>query len=346
MNFKLKSYQKFRVKDYDHFIIAGDIGGTNTRIGFVGVKRKKFDVLFSLNYPSNSFNSLSLVLKHAKKTARDSIGIKIKSVALACAGPIMKNRNFCEMTNTSWNVDRKKLRTQTRMNILPLINDLEAIGHSLNYLDKGDLLKITSAKQDLMGNKIVIAAGTGLGKCKVYHLDNKTVTIPSEFGHHTFSASSKEDMKIVEFIRSHKRIRSQIESEQLISGKGIENLYDYYANRMKSPFKKEINLSSPRAPIIAKYKKRDPACRAALNAFTKYYARFAKNSALDDLPLGGLYITGTIAQENQDIFGHAFKKEFFTSETHQKLLKSIPIFVILNDDAGLTGAASFAANEV
>jgi glucokinase len=346
MNVKLKRHQEFKIKNYDFFVIGADIGGTNTRIGFAGVRRKRFELLFSLTYPSDGIHSLSFVLKHAKKTAKEGFGIKVKIVCLACAGPITKERNFCEMTNVDWNIDRKKLRRQTVLNILPLINDLEAVSHSLPYLENRYLLRVHSGRQEKNGRRTVVATSTGLGKCMIYKEKNKDILVSSEFGNNDFSVIDKEDLKLAEFIKKSRRIKNSIQYEDVISGPGIENIYEFLSQRKKSKFRKEIESAPIKNAAIFYYQKRDPICRKTIKLFTKYYGRFIKNVVFDDLPLGGIYLMGGIPNNHPDLFGYEFTKEYTKSARHQKLLKSIPIFVILDDDAGLKGAAAFAANEV
>jgi len=79
-----------------------------------------------------------------------------------------------------------------------------------------------------------------------------------------------------------------------------------------------------------------------MKRYSIYFSRFVKNAAFSDLPLGGIYIGGGIAANNPELIGKDFLKEFLASETHQKLLKALPIYIILNDDAGLIGAAAVA----
>jgi len=77
--------------------------------------------------------------------------------------------------------------------------------------------------------------------------------------------------------------------------------------------------------------------------FTLFYARCAKNFALNTLATGGLYIAGGIASKNKKIFtSKIFKDEFENAYRRADVLKSIPISIIVNYNVSLYGAC-FAA---
>jgi glucokinase len=79
--------------------------------------------------------------------------------------------------------------------------------------------------------------------------------------------------------------------------------------------------------------------------FKRAYANFAKNTALDGLALGGVYIAGGIAPKNKEIFDKEFVKIFEYSHKMGHVLKKIPIYLILNYDIGLLGAGFFGAKQ-
>ena len=70
----------------------------------------------------------------------------------------------------------------------------------------------------------------------------------------------------------------------------------------------------------------------------KFYARAARNFALDTLARGGLYIAGGIAAKNRDSFSD-FMTEFVKNEVYKELLSNIPIYLITNYDISLIGSA-------
>lgn len=145
--------------------------------------------------------------------------------------------------------------------------------------------------------------------------------------------------------------------EDVLSGRGIELLYEFFTRKSGRKFfssraserASEILKSkeNERAALISKYRTTDRACAEAFRLFVVFYARCAKNFALECLPTGGLYIAGGIAAKNKDIFSRQnsqFLAEFEKApEPYNNILKSIPLFVITDYNAGLYGAC-FAAN--
>jgi len=90
----------------------------------------------------------------------------------------------------------------------------------------------------------------------------------------------------------------------------------------------------------------DEACRETYRLFTKFYARCAKNFALDILAEGGLYIYGGIAVKNKEIFtSKDFVNEFEKSHRRVEIIKKIPINLIINYDLGLYGACYAAIHQ-
>ncbi len=85
-------------------------------------------------------------------------------------------------------------------------------------------------------------------------------------------------------------------------------------------------------------------CVQALDLFVSLYGSEAGNLALKVLATGGIYLGGGIAPKIVDkLRGSSFLKAFSTKGRMSHLLKAIPVRVILNDKAGLLGAAHCAA---
>ena len=85
-------------------------------------------------------------------------------------------------------------------------------------------------------------------------------------------------------------------------------------------------------------------CSRALDLFVSLYAAEAGNLALKLLATGGVYLGGGIAPK---ILSRLRKPEFVRSFSDKgrmrELLETIPVSVILNDEAALLGAARYAA---
>jgi glucokinase len=153
-------------------------------------------------------------------------------------------------------------------------------------------------------------------------------------------------MQLINFIKNQRKISNPVIYEDVLSGRGLVNIYDFIKNLQKykySKFTKEIDNSNDKAALISKYKNLDDTCKETFRYFTKYYARCAKNFVLDNMALGGLYIAGGIASKNNDIFSSSdFINEFENSFSRRDVLKNISIYVVTNYDISLIGSC-FAA---
>ena len=76
--------------------------------------------------------------------------------------------------------------------------------------------------------------------------------------------------------------------------------------------------------------------------YARFYARCAKDFALNALAVGGVYIAGGIAAKNLPMFElPAFMKEFVNCGKQQALLQEIPVYVITDYNVSLYGAAQY-----
>ncbi len=89
----------------------------------------------------------------------------------------------------------------------------------------------------------------------------------------------------------------------------------------------------------------EPACIDTLDCFTRNYGAEAGNLALKMLALGGVYIGGGIAPKMMPkMQSNLFLDAFINKGRLSPLLKSTPVYVILNDKTALQGAAWYAAH--
>jgi glucokinase len=312
--------------------LCADIGGTNANFGIVRYKGKKPEInLIKHICTSSADNFLDLVngyLDEIKKKLN-----KIPKVAcFAAAGPVKDDK--IKMTNTNLVIDKKELKRKTPLKKILLINDFDAIGYAINILKKKDLVILNKGRPVKKGVKALIGAGTGLGKNILVYDEELKIYVPhsSEGGHSDFPILNKEELNLVEFIKKNKKFK-RIYYEDLVSGKGLENIYSYLT---KIKFKKAVKL---KALDISKTRKINPCSKETYKWFVKFYARAARNFSLEVLPFGGLYIGGGIAANNYDAFYKEFMKEFVNHDKFRDLLKDIPVYVIKNYDVSLIGAA-------
>jgi len=201
-------------------------------------------------------------------------------------------------------------------------------------------------------NKVVLGAGTGLGKNILIWNKNLESYVPvsSEGGHASIVVKDQQELDLVNYIKTteNRDPQEEVEWEGVLAGAGIQRVYKFLEQTGKyeaSEYTKEIKESGYSPKLISKYKFQDSLSNATLlDVFSKFYARCAKCFALETLAFGGVYIAGTtMTRKDPEIFTQeGFLNEFFTNHKMTHLLKQIPIFTIVDEKVGLLGAAVFA----
>jgi glucokinase len=294
-------------------VFAADVGGTNTNIGLCSVKGKK--VILHVKY---RFDSQKVSFDSAVKQVLKDAKVKISSACIAAAGPVSPDRKTCQLTNVKWKIDARKLPFKCF-----LLNDFEALGYAINVLQPKDVKIVRKGNS----NKLpigLIGAGTGLGKTLLYYYHGMYYPKASEGGHADLPLTAEESELL---IWSNK---SLMVYEDVLSGRGIVTLYKFMLTKY------EGSGSSNPAEIM---KEQSPAAENTRKQFIKFYARCAKNFALDGLTRGGVFIAGGIATKNLHLFNQEFVREFLRNKTYRDLLEKIPIKIITNYNVSLLGAA-------
>jgi len=347
LNYRVEVFDK-RILDkkFPFYIMGLDVGGTNTNIAVAGVKDiKNMKILFSLDFKTQELNSLTPAVNETLDYAYREYNIIVKHACIGAAGVVSSSNDYVDLTHVKWNISSKTLVKETPLEKVFIINDFQAVGYGINLLDlEKDVFKVrTCNRKTSEETKAVIGAGTGLGKCiLVYNKKcNMFIPLPSEGGHSDFPVQNNYEMMLVEFIKKIRKNSKPVNYEELISGRGIENIYLFLRDKKEFPeskYTEEIDHSNDKTPLISKYRNVDETCKEVFRLFTKFYGRCVKNFILETMATGGLYIGGGIAAKNKEIFSsNEFFEEFENTYQRSTLIKNIPVYVILNYKISLYG---------
>jgi len=136
--------------------------------------------------------------------------------------------------------------------------------------------------------------------------------------------------------------------ERVLSGEGLHMIYQFLRDTKKNEptwFAELLPTGDPPALITeAALKGKPDICVQALDLFVSILGAEAGNLALKALARGGVYLGGGIVPH---IISHLkderFIQSFVSKGRYKRLLSSMPVQAILNDQAALLGAASVAA---
>jgi len=324
--------------------LAGDIGGTKTNLALYDYRNDKLVAQKSASYPNKGHASLEEIVREFLTGAASDV----RHACFGVAGPV--KGGVVQVTNLPWVVDAAALQSALNFQQVGLLNDLEANAYGINTLEPHELLSLNpTGNPRQVGNRAMIAAGTGLGEAGMLWDGVAHRPFASEGGHASFAPNDVIGDELLAFLR---RERGHVSWERVLSGMGMGNLYRFFRQRSGVPEPEWLTAQLREGDLGAVVTHAglagsDPVCVEALDCFTRNYGAEAGNLALKMLALGGVYIGGGIAPKmlpkmQSEIFLSAFCHKGRLSP----LLESIPIYVILNEKTAVQGAAWFAAHTV
>ena len=322
-------------------ILAGDIGGTNTRLAFVEERDGHLIPLVETTFPSREHASLEAVLRKFLAANPDPIS----SAAFGIAGPVRNGR--CDATNIPWVVDAALLAKGLGLDQTGLINDLEANAWGLGALEPTDFAVLNTGAPDARGNAAIISAGTGLGQAGLYWDGRLHRPFASEGGHGDFAPRNELEIELLRYLlKQHQRVST----ERVVSGPGLLNVYRFLRDtgRGEEPawLAERMRQQDPSAVISQAALRRESAlCEQALDLLVTLYGAEAGNLALKMMATGGVYLGGGIAPKILPKLQDPIFLNAFTAKGRLKpLMQAMPVRVILNDQTALLGAARYAAH--
>src|SRR6266478_4430393 len=320
-------------------ILAGEIGATRTRLAAFETEGNRLQRVVEKNYMSQKHDGLSGILADFIKTE----GIPVHSACFGVAGPVRAGRS--KISNLPWTIDSRELAAQLRLGSVGLINDLEAYAYGIDALESKDFVTLSEGVEDAEGNRVVIAARTGLGVAGLYWDGFRHHPFPCEGGHADFAPKNDLEAEMAQFLRKK---YEHVSCERILSGPGIKNIYDFLrdAGKAEEPAWLQKQMSeAPDAPALISrlaLEHKAAICDQALNIFVGVYGSETGNCALNFLATGGVFVGGNIAAKiaprMQDPI---FMNSFLDKGRMRSLLVDIPVKIVLNDSCGITGAARY-----
>lgn len=339
----------------NNLLLAGDIGGTKTILRLVEASdSQELRTISQESYRSGDFPDLvplvqQFLLKNDTPTPQKA--------CFAIAGPVI--HNTAKLTNLAWFLDTERLQQELGITAVSLINDFAAVGYGIFGLSKQDLLTLQVGKQLLDAPIAVIGAGTGLGQGFLIKQGSHYQIFPSEGGHADFAPRTELEFQLLKYLLDKHDIQ-RVSVERVVSGLGIVSIYQFLRDRKhttESPAIAQIvrtweqeagqpeKTVDPGAAIgQAALQGSDRLSEQTIQLFIDAYGAEAGNLALKLLPYGGLYIAGGIAPKILPLIQKSdFMLHFTQKGRMRSLLAEIPVYIILNPQVGLIGAALSAA---
>jgi glucokinase len=132
----------------------------------------------------------------------------------------------------------------------------------------------------------------------------------------------------------------QVCCEDILSGRGIRAIHEFLDPAIRHPSFDGADADPAREISEKACKHSCQVCVATLDLWTEAYGSEAGNLALRALAFGGIYVAGGIAPKILPrLKDGTFFRAFCDKTLLSPVLARIPIYVVLNEDAPVWGAA-------
>lgn len=328
----------------NQLLLAGDVGGTKTRLALIektaagSLNRVQIKQYKSADFPNlQSIISQFLAESGTERVERGCIGVP---------GPVTAGE--VKITNLPWHLSEREIEQSTGLNRLLLVNDLVATAAAIPYLKDGEITPILESPElESYGVAAVVAPGTGLGMGFLLRRPDGDTVIPSEGGHARFAPSDQREIRLLEFLSQRD---PYVSVEHLLCGPGIKNIFDFVVSespsKLDQALQSEIAAATDPAALISQkaLAQSDSLCAETLEIFLSILGSHCGNVAVTTVATIGVYLGGGIPPKiSRLLSAPIFRERFLDRGKMAHLAARIPVSLINNDYAAVTGAASLAA---
>ena len=310
------------------YSLVADIGGTNTRVALAEGRRILPETV--RKYTNAQYSGLEIVLR---KYITEEGDVDCCAVCVAVAGPVRDGVGA--LTNLDWTIDNATLARAARAEKVAILNDLQAQGHALGFIDPAKIRPVLiGATPGPKATQLVVGIGTGANAAPVIETSHGRMVMPSECGHANLPIRTQADLRLCQYVETTHGFPGV---EDVLSGRGLESVYQWVG--LEDGDGAEKRASAIMAGIEDGS---DPRATEAVRVFIRIIGTFVGNQALIQLPFGGIYLIGGVARAMApylEDFG--FEAAFRDKGRFSEFMKSFPVSVIEDDFAALIGCASY-----
>ena len=314
-------------------LLGGDLGGTKTNLGLFDATGGKLKRVAHKRYATGAFSGLEAVVTDFLAET----GGKVTGASFGIAGPVVENR--VHATNFPWIVDGAEIARHLALSRVRLLNDLEAAAFGLSVMEPADLEVIHPGVPAPEANRVVIAAGTGLGEAILFWDGKQHLPMATEGGHADFAPHTDQQADLWKFLKKRGEF---VSAENILSGGGFKRVHEFLNPSMRHDFD-EPGVDP--APGITQRGLcgECPVCEATLDLWVEIYGSEAGNLAVRAVARGGIFVTGGVALKLlPKMTDGRFLAAVRDKEKMGQFLEQIPVVIVLNEECPLMGAAYVA----
>ncbi len=322
-------------------ILAGDIGGTKCNLAAFEESGATLRLVFQNRYATRDFSSfeqlLDAFISQAFRQPASQPGARFTAAGFGVAGTVIEGR--LHAINLPWVLDSAALAAKLSLHVqdIVLVNDLVATACGIDKLSADDFLALNEVVSQPNASKALIAAGTGLGEAMLFWDGTRYHASPSEGGAADFAPRTDRETHLLHFLKQR---LPRVSCEEVFSGRGFRRVHEFLDPAVRHPSFEEAAADTAREITQNAMAGSCPVCIETLDLWVDAFGSEAGNLALRVLAYGGVYLAGGIALKIlSKLKEGSFARSFAAKAPLTSVLARIPIFVILNEDAPLLGAA-------
>ncbi|HYT74896.1 MAG TPA: glucokinase, partial [Vicinamibacterales bacterium] len=202
-------------------LLSADVGGTKTLLGLFRQAPERPASIEVGEFVTLDYDSLVPMIREFLKAE----GVDARAIASATFGVAgAVTDQVARLTNVPWLVDAAAIGQAAGLRRVHVLNDLEAMAHSVPVLEPGELAVLQQGIAQPGGNAAVIAAGTGLGEALLLNVDGRFIPGATEAGHADWGPRTPRD---IEMLTTLTRVYGRCSNEHIISGPGLVNIFQF-----------------------------------------------------------------------------------------------------------------------
>lgn len=322
-------------------LLAGDIGGTKTNLAVFSLESEEGwrKPLAEATFPSGRYRSLESLVEEFQGEHH----FQIERASFGVAGPVVNGR--ATITNLPWVLEENHLKKALNIPSVSLLNDLTAIAHGVPHLGEEDLHTLNAGHPIQEGALAVVAPGTGLGEAFLTWDGDRYRPHTSEGGHADFAPADALQLELLRYLQLR---YSHVSFERVCSGKGLPNIYTFLKESGHASEPDWLADTLAKAPdptpiIVDNALDKEHACEictTTVELFVSILGAEAGNMALKVLATGGVFLGGGIPPRILPFLSEGrFLQSFLRKGRLSDMLIPVPVYVILNPNIALLGAA-------
>src|ERR1700736_710008 len=320
-------------------ILAGDIGGTKCNLAiFREAEGASLHPIFERRYSTRDFSRFEDLVKQFRRQAAEAgfgAGERIHAAGFGVAGAVVEGQLHANNLPWALNLPELARRLEVGLENVVLLNDVVATAWSLDRLPAKDLATLNQGVLQPNATRALMAVGTGLGEALLVCDGRQYRVFPSEGGLADFSPRTDREIQLLIHLKTR---LPNVCCEDVLSGRGIRAIHEFLDPNIRHALFESANAAQEITQLASAHS--CPVCVDTLDLWTEAYGSEAGNVAMRTLALGGVYIAGGIAPKIlPKMKDGAFFRAFCDKTLLSPVLARIPIYVVLNEDAPVWGAA-------